>query len=682
MKKKIKLLHLTAGILAPATSLIALSCSTTKTDDNAKSKLVAYEQSDFQKRRKESGKNWIGWNNPKFVEINRQKSLNNFTYSDEAENVKAIAPFNNKAKRSNVVYQLMVYSFADGNGDGIGDFIGLKNNLSYFTNLGIDTLYLSPIFPASTYHGYDAIDYTAVAPELGGMEAFDAFLIEAHKNGIRVVLDMAFNHTSYEHPWFQSALLNDKSTYRSFYNFYTNVGGGRANREGVDDSNLRTYFKAIPQNGSQFTDYDGKTYPVRTTNKHWVAEFWSGMPDLNLFNSRLQEEIKNIHYFWAKKGVDGFRYDAFYHFFQSENRFKRTESGASTTTKLLSEWRKAAEKGYADAEKEGVTRSSNSPFMFGEWWGDPAGATDKGNSKDFWFNKQDDSMAIGSLIDATKWRYNTNVSISPQDERNVLNSLKDKNGIAREWMPHLENHDVDRWITYFRNTVSHGKVGAEPNTLSDQERSAYEYAVFSLLTRGGYPTLYMGDEILMQGGNKGEGDTNVREPWCWGDMSKQVYFSDERDGAQILPKASVGEGNTEYLISDPNGFYKLVSKLIQVRKDFPSVSEQKVENIANPEIVLDYQLRPEIYQDDFKYNETVLRDNHDGTYVLFIFNGDNKPISNVWLKKEFEVKKVLLSKNITAKLIDESNPQESPTLIQGKDGVKLAAFLIGKKEQK
>ncbi|UWV77038.1 alpha-amylase family glycosyl hydrolase [Mycoplasmopsis cynos] len=80
---------------------------------------------------------------------------------------------------------------------------GFKNNLDYFVNLGIDTLYLSPIHPASSYHGYDVIDYTDVAPELGGMKAFDEFLIKAHEKGIRVVLDMVFNHTSYEHPWFQ-----------------------------------------------------------------------------------------------------------------------------------------------------------------------------------------------------------------------------------------------------------------------------------------------------------------------------------------------------------------------------------------------------------------------------------------------------------------------------------------------
>ncbi|WAM08577.1 alpha-amylase family glycosyl hydrolase [Mycoplasmopsis cynos] len=126
-----------------------------------------------------SSKTLLAWGDDKFVDIIRKNNLSNISYVDEASNVQFIAPYNKDAKRSNVMYQLTVYSFADGNNDGIGDFIGLKNNLDYFVNLGIDTLYLSPIHPASSYHGYDVIDYTDVAPELGGMKAFDEFLIKA-----------------------------------------------------------------------------------------------------------------------------------------------------------------------------------------------------------------------------------------------------------------------------------------------------------------------------------------------------------------------------------------------------------------------------------------------------------------------------------------------------------------------
>ncbi|UWV92774.1 alpha-amylase family glycosyl hydrolase [Mycoplasmopsis cynos] len=136
---------------------------------------------------------------------------------------------------------------------------GFKNNLDYFVNLGIDTLYLSPIHPASSYHGYDVIDYTDVAPELGGMKAFDEFLIKAHEKGIRVVLDMVFNHTSYEHPWFQKALQNDPK-YKNFYYIYDKSTN---QKEGKD--NIKGIFKNIDKN-------------IKPNNEiYWAAEFWSGI---------------------------------------------------------------------------------------------------------------------------------------------------------------------------------------------------------------------------------------------------------------------------------------------------------------------------------------------------------------------------------------------------------------------
>ncbi|TNK89640.1 alpha-amylase, partial [Mycoplasmopsis pullorum] len=179
--------------------------------------------------------------------------------------------FNKQAPQSNVMYQLTVYSFADGNNDGIGDFIGLKNNLDYFSKLGVDTLYLSPIHPASSYHGYDVIDYLDVAPELGGMQAFDEFLIEAHKRGIAVILDLVFNHTSYEHPWFQAALRGEQK-YRDFYRFYERKNGEDVQAYGIDDQNSIDIFLNIDKTR-------------KPTNSEYVAEFWKGMPDLNLDNA-------------------------------------------------------------------------------------------------------------------------------------------------------------------------------------------------------------------------------------------------------------------------------------------------------------------------------------------------------------------------------------------------------------
>ncbi|UWV82197.1 alpha-amylase family glycosyl hydrolase [Mycoplasmopsis cynos] len=165
MRNILKKSLLTIMVNLPLT--LIMSCSTGFNKENELKKL-------------QSTKVLLDWGDDKFVNIIRKNNLNHTSYFDDAKRVGYIAPYNKDAKRSNVMYQLTVYSFADGNNDGIGDFIGLKNNLDYFVNLGIDTLYLSPIHPASSYHGYDVIDYTDVAPELGGMKAFDEFLIKAH----------------------------------------------------------------------------------------------------------------------------------------------------------------------------------------------------------------------------------------------------------------------------------------------------------------------------------------------------------------------------------------------------------------------------------------------------------------------------------------------------------------------
>ena len=122
-------------------------------------------------------------------------------------------------RRAGITYQLLVYSFADSDGDGTGDLPGLTARLDYLDRMGISALWLSPIHPAMSYHGYDVTDYTAVNPRLGTMADFDRLLQEAHARGIKVYLDFVLNHTGKDHPWFQSAKADADSPYRQFYTF-------------------------------------------------------------------------------------------------------------------------------------------------------------------------------------------------------------------------------------------------------------------------------------------------------------------------------------------------------------------------------------------------------------------------------------------------------------------------------
>lgn len=122
-------------------------------------------------------------------------------------------------KRGNITYQLLVYSFADSDGDGTGDFNGITSHLDYISNLGASAIWLSPIHPAASYHGYDVKDYTDVNPKYGTMADFENLVSEAHKRGIKIYLDYVMNHTSVEHPWFKAAKGDKESPYRDYYIF-------------------------------------------------------------------------------------------------------------------------------------------------------------------------------------------------------------------------------------------------------------------------------------------------------------------------------------------------------------------------------------------------------------------------------------------------------------------------------
>lgn len=136
-----------------------------------------------------------------------------------------------QTKRGNLTYQLLVYSFADSDGDGMGDFNGITQHLDYISSLGAQAIWLSPIHPAGSYHGYDVIDYTDVNPDYGTMADFENLVSEAHKRGIKIYLDYVMNHTSDKHQWFQQAKGNAESEYRDYYIFssspQTDIAAGK-----------------------------------------------------------------------------------------------------------------------------------------------------------------------------------------------------------------------------------------------------------------------------------------------------------------------------------------------------------------------------------------------------------------------------------------------------------------------
>jgi len=191
-----------------------------------------------------------------------------------------------------VFYQIYPRSFADGNGDGIGDFYGMIDRLDYLQDLGIDALWLSPHYPSPQHDcGYDVADYTGVEPEYGTLEDFKLFLKGAHQRGIRVILDLVLNHTSDEHLWFIESSSSRDNPKRDWYVW-------RDGLDGRPPNNWCSFF------GDSAWEYD----PV--TDQYYYHAFLRQQPDLNWRNPEVKRAMWDAVRFWLDLGVDGFRLDA------------------------------------------------------------------------------------------------------------------------------------------------------------------------------------------------------------------------------------------------------------------------------------------------------------------------------------------------------------------------------------
>ncbi len=200
-----------------------------------------------------------------------------------------------------VFYEIFVRSFSDSNGDGIGDFNGVTQKLDYLQELGIKGIWLMPIFPSPSYHGYDVTDYYDVNPQYGSLDDFKKLVTEARKRDIRIIIDLVINHTSDKHPWFKEAKKDPNSPYRDWY----------------------IWSKTDPNYKGPW----GERVWHSSTSGFYYGIFEAFMPDLNYQNPAVTAEMKKIASFWLKDiGVDGFRLDAAKHLIEDGAKQENTEA--------------------------------------------------------------------------------------------------------------------------------------------------------------------------------------------------------------------------------------------------------------------------------------------------------------------------------------------------------------------
>ena len=197
-----------------------------------------------------------------------------------------------------VVYQVYPRSFNDANGDGIGDLKGITEKLPYLAKLGINVIWLSPVFDSPNVdNGYDISDYFAIMSDFGTMEDFDEMLETAHKHGIKLMMDLVANHTSDEHPWFKESRSSKDNPYRDYY-IWKDPKGFDEDGNPIPPNNWASEF------GGPAWEWD------EATGQFYLHIFFKEQPDLNWENEKVREDLYSMVRWWLDKGVDGFRLDA------------------------------------------------------------------------------------------------------------------------------------------------------------------------------------------------------------------------------------------------------------------------------------------------------------------------------------------------------------------------------------
>jgi alpha-glucosidase len=371
--------------------------------------------------------------------------------------------------QSAVFYQIYPRSFADGNGDGIGDFTGMIEKLDYLQDLGVDAIWLSPHFPSPYIDcGYDVSDYRGVAPEYGTMDQFKEFLAGLHARGMRLVLDLVLNHTSDQHPWFIESRQSKDNPKRDWYVW-------KPARDGKAPNNWFSTF------GGSAWNYDEKT------GEYYYHFFFKEQPDLNWQNPKVQEAMFNEARFLLDLGVDGFRLDAVGTLFEDKDYQDNTSKMSQEELFQLSQ--------LAKTQEQHTLVMKHWMEMFYLQVDQPEVHKVTRDLKKV-VNEYEDRVLIGETDDITFYGDKNNeldlifnfplMRKSPLTAAHVILNQRERLTALPDWAwpcNTLGNHDSSRVYTNFGDGVN-----------NDLQARLY---LMLLLTLKGTPFLYNGEEIGM-----------------------------------------------------------------------------------------------------------------------------------------------------------------------------------------
>jgi maltose alpha-D-glucosyltransferase / alpha-amylase len=452
--------------------------------------------------------------------------------------------------RKAIFYELYVRAFNDSNGDGHGDLKGAAQKLDYLEYLGVDCIWLLPLYPSPLKDdGYDISDYYNIHTQYGSLEDFKELLDEAHKRGIRVILDLVLNHTSDQHPWFQAARADRNSPYRDYYVW-----------SDTDEpfSDARIIFLDTEKSNWTWDEQAGQYFWHR---------FYASQPDLNYDNPRVREEVQNIISFWLELGVDGFRADAVPYLFEREGT---NCENLPETHAYLKEVRRFIDRNYPGRIL--LCEANQWPEDVFPYFG------------------EDDEFQMGFHFPIMPRIF---MSIRQGDRTPLVWIMSRTPPIskANQWCIFLRNHDelTLEMVTPEERDWMWNEYAPEPRMrlnlgirrrlapLLDNDRCRIELANSLLFTMPGTPIVYYGDEIGMGDNIWLEDRNGVRTPMQWTSGQNAGFSSAPPDSLYCpvidTPPYSPAEVNVESQMDDPDSLLNFTRKCIRIVKEHMAFGE-------------------------------------------------------------------------------------------------------------
>jgi glycosidase len=412
-----------------------------------------------------------------------------------------------------VFYEVFVRSFQDSNGDGKGDLQGLISRLDYLNDgdpqttgdLGIDAIWLMPVFASPSYHGYDTIDYERINPDYGSGEDFERLCAEAHRRGIRVVVDLVLNHTGAGHPWFVDSASSPRSRHRDWY-----------------------VWSPVELAWGQPWNPAGRTWHAK--NGAWYyGLFWAGMPDLNFRNPEVRAEAARLARLWLSRGVDGFRLDATRHLIET-GPGETGQNDTPETHAFLKEFAAQVRAARPDAVLIGENWTETPRIA--PYYGSTA-TVPGGDELPLNFDFPLARRLVEGVRDGDAARIGEKLL---EIQRTYPPGATD--------VPFLTNHDQRRVAS---------ELGGDLGML--------RAAAALLLTLPGSPFLYYGEEVGMENGPGGE-DEAKRTPMAW-DGTPLAGFTTGRPWHGFAPGRE--RANVAAQSRDPSSLLSRYRDLIRVR---------------------------------------------------------------------------------------------------------------------